>query len=253
MPEAPKKLRGIVLAGGTGSRLMPLTRVTNKHLLPVGGAPMIFHPIGKLRDAGVHDLLVVTGRDHMGDVIELLGSGSELGVDITYRVQDEAGGIAQALGLARDFAAGGPVCVVLGDNVFEDDLAPHAERFAAKGSGAMVLLKQVPDPERFGVAELSSDGESVLGIEEKPPKPKSALAVTGVYFYGADVFTIVSELKPSGRGEIEITDVNNAYIARGMLMFGVLGGEWTDAGTHPSYVRANRLVQEWQDGEGGRP
>jgi glucose-1-phosphate thymidylyltransferase len=253
MSDAPKGLRGIVLAGGTGSRLMPLTRVTNKHLLPVGGAPMIFHPIGKLRDAGVRDMLVVTGRDHMGDVIELLGSGSELDVDITYRVQDEAGGIAQALGLARDFACGGPVCVILGDNIFEDDLACHAERFAAKGSGAMVLLKEVSDPGRFGVAEVSPDGASVLGIEEKPAEPKSNLAVTGVYFYDANVFDIVSELEPSGRGELEITDVNNAYLKRGELMFGVIEGEWTDAGTHSSYVRANRLVHDWNAREGERP
>jgi len=253
MPEKPRALRGIVLAGGTGSRLMPLTRVTNKHLLPVGGAPMIFHPIGKLRDAGVRDMLVVTGRDHMGDVMELLGSGSDLGVDITYRVQDEAGGIAQALGLARDFAGGGPVCVVLGDNVFEDDLAPHAERFAAAGSGAMVLLKKVPDPGRFGVAEVSPDGAAVLGIEEKPTEPKSDLAVTGLYFYDERVFEIVSALEPSGRGELEITDVNNAYLERGELMFGVLDGEWSDAGTHSSYVRANRLVSEWNAREGERP
>lgn len=246
MPERPKGLRGVILAGGTGSRLMPLTRVTNKHLLPVGDAPMIFHPIGKLRDAGIHDLLVVTGREHMGDVIELLGSGTELGVDITYRVQDDAGGIAQALGLARDFACGGPLCVVLGDNIFEDDLAPHAERFITKGGGAKVLLKEVPDPGRFGVAELSADGASVIGIEEKPAKPKSNLAVTGVYLYDANVFDIVSALIPSGRGELEITDVNNAYIARGELMFGVLEGEWTDAGTHSSYVRANQLARGWE-------
>ncbi len=206
---------------------------------------MIFPPIGKLRDAGVRDMLVVTGRDHMGDVIELLGSGSELGVDITYRVQDEAGGIAQALGLARDFACEGPVCVILGDNIFEDDLAPHAERFAAKGSGAMVLLTKVPDPGRFGVAEISSDGKAVVGIEEKPAEPKSSLAVTGVYFYDAKVFDIVSALEPSGRGELEITAVTNAYLKRGELMFDVIEGEWTDAGTHSSYVRANRLVQGW--------
>ncbi|MHC4249370.1 MAG: sugar phosphate nucleotidyltransferase [Planctomycetota bacterium] len=253
MPDGPNGLRGIVLAGGTGSRLMPLTRVTNKHLLPVGGAPMIFHPIGKLCEAGIRDLLVVTGRDHMGDVIELLGSGADLGVDITYRVQDEAGGIAQALGLARDFACGGPVCVVLADNIFEDDLTPHMDRFAAKGSGAMVLLKEVPDPGRFGVAELSADGASVVGIDEKPADPKGPLAVTGVYFYDAKVFDIVGTLKPSGRGELEITDVNNAYLERGELMFGVLEGEWTDAGTHSSYVRANRLARGWGNPERSRP
>ncbi len=251
--RAGTRLRGVVLAGGTGSRLMPLTRVTNKHLLPVGGAPMIFHPIGKLRDAGIRDVLVVTGRDHMGDVIELLGSGRELGVDITYRVQDEAGGIAQALGLAREFAGGGPVCIILGDNIFEDGLAPHADRFAAGEGGAMILLKKVPDPERFGVAELSPDGTRVVGIEEKPAEPKSSLAVTGVYFYDGAVFDIVRELKPSGRGELEITDVNNAYVERGDLMFGVLEGEWTDAGTHSSYVRANEFVRGWKPRERSRP
>ena len=243
VPSDP--LRGVVLAGGTGSRLLPLTRVTNKHLLPVGAAPMIFHPIAKLREAGTRDILIVTGREHMGDVIELLGSGRELGVDLTYRVQDEAGGIAQALSLARDFSGGGPVCVILGDNVFEDDLAPYAARYGETGKGAMVLLKEVPDPARFGVAELSADRSKVVRIEEKPACPGSRLAVTGIYFYDNTLFGIIDGLSVSRRGELEITDVNNAYIERGELRFGILRGEWTDAGTFPSYARANRLAEGW--------
>lgn len=239
-------LRGVILAGGTGSRLFPLTRVTNKHLLPVGKVPMICHPVAKLRDAGIRDVLIVTGREHMGDVIELLGSGSELGVELTYRVQDEAGGIAQALSLARGFSGGGSVCVILGDNIFEDSLEPHVARYREAGGGAMVLLKEVPDPERFGVAELSPDGSKVLGIEEKPGSPKSNLAVTGIYFYDSALFEIIDGLAPSARGELEITDVNNAYIERGELRFGVLQGEWTDAGTFPSYARANRLAEGWE-------
>jgi glucose-1-phosphate thymidylyltransferase len=243
------EIRGVVLAGGTGSRLMPLTRVTNKHLLPVGREPMIFHPLRKLRGAGITEVLVVTGRDHMGDVIELLGSGSELDLDLTYRVQDEAGGIAQALGLAEGFARGGPVCVILGDNIFTDDLGPFVRRYVEEGSGAMVILKEVPDPERFGVAELSEDGARVVRIEEKPREPKGRLAVTGVYFYDAAVYEMARSLEPSARGELEITDVNNAYIERGEMRFGVLKGEWTDAGTFPSYARAGRLAET----EGAEP
>ena len=243
------EIRGVVLAGGTGSRLMPLTRVTNKHLLPVGREPMIFHPLRKLREAGITEVLVVTGRDHMGDVIELLGSGSELELDLTYRVQDEAGGIAQALGLAEGFARGGPVCVILGDNIFADDLEPFVKKYMEEGSGAMVVLKEVADPERFGVAALSEDGARVVRIEEKPREPRGRLAVTGVYFYDAAVYEMARGLKPSARGELEITDVNNAYIERGEMRFGVLKGEWTDAGTFPSYARAGRLVET----EGAEP
>jgi glucose-1-phosphate thymidylyltransferase len=239
-------LRGVILAGGTGSRLFPLTRVTNKHLLPVGKMPMIFHPVRKLREAGIRDILIVTGREHMGDVIELLGSGRELGVELTYRVQDEAGGIAQALSLARGFSLGGSVCVILGDNVFGDSLEPHVARYRRAGGGAMVLLKEVADPERFGVAELSADGSKVLGIEEKPARPKSRLAVTGIYLYDSTLYEIIDGLTPSSRGELEITDVNNAYIERGGLRFGLLRGEWTDAGTFPSYARANRLAEGWE-------
>ncbi len=237
-----EKLRGVVLAGGTGSRLTPLTRVTNKHLLPVGRAPMIFHPLRKLEEAGITEVLLVTGREHMGDVMELLGSGRELGLDLTYRVQDEAGGIAEALGLAEGFARGGPVCVILGDNIFTDDLQPFVGKYMESGSGAMVLLKEVPDPERFGVATLSEDGARVVRIAEKPAAPEGHLAVTGIYLYDSSVFETIRGLEPSARGELEITDVNNAYIERGELRFSVMKGEWTDAGTFPSYARANRLA-----------
>ena len=235
-------MRGIVLAGGTGSRLWPLTKVTNKHLLPVGREPMIFHPIRKLLAAGVREICIVTGTEHMGDVVGLLGSGKDFDCDFTYRVQDRAGGIAEALGLARQFARGDSMCVILGDNVFEDELAPYVERYARQGRGARILLKAVDDPQRFGVAAL--DGDRVVRIEEKPKQPPSNLAVTGIYLYDEAVFDIVKGLRPSGRGELEITDVNNAYIARGELGWDVLRGWWTDAGTFESLHRAGNLVAE---------
>jgi glucose-1-phosphate thymidylyltransferase len=236
-------MKGVVLAGGTGSRLAPLTAVTNKHLLPVGRIPMICHPILRLREAGVADILVVTGREHMGDVMELLGSGRELGVALTFRVQDEAGGIAQALLLAEGFAAGGAVVVVLGDNVFEDSLAGEVARFEENPVGARVMLKRVEDARRFGIATLDETGRRIVGIAEKPEEPESDLAVTGIYFYDARVYEIIRSLEPSARGELEITDVNNAYVASGKMSFGVLEGWWTDAGTHESYCRANRLAR----------
>ncbi len=236
-------MKGIVLAGGTGSRLHPLTTVTNKHLLPVGNYPMIEHPIARLKQAGITDILVVTGRDHMGDVMELLGSGHDFGLDFTYKVQDQAGGIAQALGLARGFCCGDGSCVILGDNVFEDDLTPAVRAFERQGSGARLLLKEVDDPERFGVAELLPDGR-ILGIEEKPQQPKSRYAVTGIYLYDSSVFDIIDTLKPSHRGELEITDVNNAYIHAGTCTYAVLEGWWTDAGTFPSLRRASELAAE---------
>jgi glucose-1-phosphate thymidylyltransferase len=234
-------MKGIVLAGGTGSRLHPLTTVTNKHLLPVGNDPMIFHPVARLKQAGITDILIVTGRDHMGDVMELLGSGHDFGLDFTYKVQDQAGGIAQALGLARGFCSGDSSCVILGDNVFADDLTPAVTAFMAQGSGARLLLKEVDDPERFGVAELSPEGR-ILGIEEKPAQPKSRYAVTGIYLYDGAVFDIVDTLRPSHRGELEITDVNNAYIQAGTCTYAVLEGWWTDAGTFPSLRRAGELA-----------
>jgi len=235
-------MKGVILAGGSGSRLLPLTRVTNKHLLPVGRIPMIYHPLLKLRDAGIVEILVVTGREHMGDVIALLGSGSELELSLSYKVQDEAGGIAQALSLAEGFAAGGPVVVVLGDNVFADDLDEEVASFRAHPVGAKVMLKPVGDAQRFGVATLDDAGERVVRIVEKPSQPETDLAVTGVYFYDARVYDIIRTLEPSERGELEITDVNNEYIRAGQLAFGVFDGWWTDAGTPESYHRANRLA-----------
>jgi glucose-1-phosphate thymidylyltransferase len=233
-------MRGIVLAGGTGSRLRPLTKVTNKHLLPVGQKPMIYYPIEKLTAIGIDEVLIVTGVEHMGDVVGLLGSGREFGCRFTYKVQDEAGGIAQALGLAENFANGQALAVILGDNVFQGSLKSYAESFAAQGQGARLLLKQVADPTRFGVAEIR-DG-TVVSIEEKPQQPKSDYAIIGVYFYDGAVFDIIRTLKPSARGELEITDVNNAYIAKGQLGYDVLEGWWTDAGTFESLTRANELV-----------
>jgi glucose-1-phosphate thymidylyltransferase len=235
-------LKGVVLAGGTGSRLRPLTKVTNKHLLPIGQKPMIYYPILKLTGAGVRHILVVTGIEHMGDVVSLLGSGREFGCEFTYKVQDEAGGIAQALGLAEEFAAGSPIIVILGDNVFQASLKGYAERFMAQKVGGRVLLKEVESPQRFGVAELA-DGK-IIGIEEKPKKPKSNYAVTGIYFYDSDVFNIVRTLNPSSRGELEITDVNNGYVARGQMRYDILEGWWTDAGTFESLTRANQMVVE---------
>ena len=233
-------LRGIILAGGTGSRLMPLTKVTNKHLLPVGKKPMIYYPIEKLTSIGIKEILIVTGIEHMGDVVSLLGSGKQFGCRFTYKVQDEAGGIAQALGLAENFAQKQPVVVILGDNVFEDNLKDYADRFISQKAGARVLLKQVPNPQRFGVALISDD--KIIGIEEKPKKTKSDYAIIGIYFYDASVFDIIRKLKPSDRGELEITDVNNAYIAKNQLAYDILEGWWTDAGTFESLDRANELV-----------
>ncbi len=233
-------LRGVVLAGGTGSRLRPLTKVTNKHLLPVGPKPMIYYPIEKLTAVGIEEILIVTGVEHMGSVVGSLGSGREFGCRFTYKVQDEAGGIAQALGLAENFANGQSLAVILGDNLFQSNLKPHTDRFLAQGGGARVLVKQVSDPHRFGVAEIR-DGK-VVGIEEKPGQPKSNYAITGIYFYDGEVFDIIRQLKPSGRGELEITDVNNWYVRKGQLGCDFLDGWWTDAGTFDSLVRANELV-----------
>ena len=233
-------MKGIVLAGGTGSRLFPLTKVTNKHLLPVAQVPMIWHPVWKLKQAGMTEILIVTGTEHMGDVVGCLGSGKDFGCRFTYKVQDEAGGIAQALGLGENFAGGEKVCVILGDNIFQDALSVEAAAFQSQAAGARILLKSVPDPNRFGVAEVV-DGR-VVGIEEKPRSPRSDLAVTGIYFYDATVFDIIRTVKPSGRGEMEITDVNNAYISRGQMTFGTFRGWWTDAGTFPSLVKASELA-----------
>ena len=237
-------MKGIVLAGGTGSRLFPLTKVTNKHLLPIGKNPMIFHPIQKFIAAGIEEILIVTGVDHMGDVVNLLGSGKDFNCRFTYKVQDEAGGIAQALGLASNFGKDDQVCVILGDNVFQDDITPFVENFKNQGEGAKILIKQVHDPERYGVAEIQ-DGK-ILSIEEKPEKPKSSYCVTGIYMYSSEVFEVIPKLKPSNRGELEITDVNNYFIQNNVLTYDILEGWWTDAGTFPSYQHANELMWEME-------
>lgn len=233
-------LKGVVLAGGTGSRLMPLTKVTNKHLLPIGEKPMIYYPIEKLISAGIEDILIVTGVDHMGDVVNLLGSGKDFNCRFTYKVQDQAGGIAQALGLAEGFSSGSKLAVILGDNIFHANLKQYADKFRQQSDGARTLLKQVDDPHRFGVADVI-DGK-IIGIEEKPKKPKSNYAVTGIYFYDASVFEIINKLKPSSRDELEVTDINNAYIDRKNLCYDIIQGWWTDAGTFDSLNRANELV-----------
>ncbi|WP_405154084.1 sugar phosphate nucleotidyltransferase [Paenibacillus sp. FSL K6-0108] len=234
-------MKGIILAGGTGSRLYPLTKVTNKHLLPVGKYPMIFHSVYKLKRAGIKDILIVTGKEHMGDVVNLLGSGSDMGVTFTYKVQDEAGGIAQALDLAEHFVGEDQMVVILGDNVFSDDIAPYVENFRIQGTGAKILIQKVSDPQRFGVPEI--EGSRIISIEEKPQQPKSNYAVTGIYMFDSQVFDIIKTLRPSARGELEITDVNNAYIQNEQLTFDILQGWWTDAGTHASLARANELSQ----------
>lgn len=240
-------MKGIILAGGTGSRLFPLTKVTNKHLLPVGRYPMVFHAVKKLKQADIQDILIVTGKEHMGDVVNLLGSGSEMGVCFTYKVQDEAGGIAQALGLAEQFVGDDQMVVILGDNVFADEITPYVDNFREQKKGAKILLQEVHDPKRYGVAELR--GDHIISIEEKPKEPKSNYAVTGIYMFDSYVFDIIKTLKPSGRGELEITDVNNAYIKRNELTFDILQGWWTDAGTHESLARANVLAKDISFGE----
>ena len=235
-------MKGIILAGGTGSRLFPLTKVTNKHLLPVGKYPMIYHPVHKLKESGIDEILIVTGVEHMGEVVNLLGSGKDMDVRFTYKVQDQAGGIAQALGLAENFVGNDKCVVILGDNIFRKDISEFVENFEKQKEGAKVLVQSVDDPERFGVAEIK--GDNIVSIEEKPKSPKSNFAVTGIYMYDSNVFNIIKTLKPTGRGELEITDVNNEYIRRGTLTYDVLDGWWTDAGTFDSLAKANELATE---------
>jgi glucose-1-phosphate thymidylyltransferase len=235
-------MKGIILAGGTGSRLFPLTKVTNKHLLPVGKYPMIFHAIAKLKEAFINDILIVTGKEHMGDVVNLLGSGKDFDLSFTYKVQDEAGGIAQALGMAEQFVNNDRMVVLLGDNVFSDSIVSFVEGFKLQQTGAKILIQEVPDPQRYGVPDL--EGNRIVSIEEKPNKPKSNYAVTGIYMYDNRVFDIIRSLKPSERGELEITDVNNAYIQSHELSYDILSQWWTDAGTHASYSKANELAKD---------
>jgi glucose-1-phosphate thymidylyltransferase len=244
-------MKGIVLAGGTGSRLFPLTKITNKHLLPIYDKPMIYYPIQTLADAGITDIMVVTGGRNSGDFLRLLANGKEFGLKhIAYTYQEGEGGIAEALGLCEHFADGQPICVVLGDNIVEKSIADAADAFRKQERGARILLKEVHDAGRFGVAEF--DGERVVGIEEKPTEPKSNYAVTGIYMYDATVFDKIRTCKPSQRNELEITDVNNAYIQEGTMTYSFLDGWWTDAGTFDSLMRAANLVQAVQQSRAGQ-
>lgn len=241
-------MKGIILAGGTGSRLYPLTKVTNKHLLPIGRKPMIFYPIEKLIEAGITDIMIVTGTDHMGDMISMLGSGTEMGCSFTFRVQDSPNGIGGALKLCRNFSGGDPVAVLLGDNIFEDSIVSYVDEFKAwiddvnDDKKALLILKKVKDANRFGVAVIDEIRNEIIEIEEKPKKPKSNLCITGIYFYDKSVFDFIDCLKPSKRDEYEITDVNNGYIREGVVKFKIMDGWWTDAGTFSSYKKANVLV-----------
>ncbi len=236
-------VKGVVLAGGLGSRLRPLTAVTNKHLLPVYDRPMIYYPIQTLVNAGITDIMIVTGGNSAGDFLKLLGNGKAFGLKhLNYTYQEGEGGIAEALSLVEHFAAKQPVCVVLGDNIIEGNIAAAVGSYHEQGRGAKIILKKVDDPERFGVPELS--GNHVLRIEEKPAQPKSEYAVIGIYMYDGEVYDIIRTLKPSGRGELEITDVNNAYIERNEMTWQELEGWWTDAGTFESLLRASNLVAE---------
>jgi len=236
-------VKGVVLAGGLGTRLRPLTSVTNKHLLPVYDQPMIHYPIQTLVNAGVTDIMIVTGGNSAGDFLKLLGNGKAFGLKhINYTYQEGEGGIAAALSLVEHFAGGDPVCVVLGDNIIEGNIAAAVCAYRHQGRGAKIILKKVPDPDRFGVPELS--GKRVLRIEEKPEVPKSEYAVIGIYMYDGEVYDIIRTLGPSGRGELEITDVNNAYIERDEMTWEELQGWWTDAGTFESLLRASNLVAE---------
>ena len=233
-------LRGIILAGGRGSRLDPLTEITNKHLLPVGREPMIWHPVKQLLASGVKEIMVITSTHHMGDVVNSLGSGRRFNCEFTYRVQEEAGGIAHALALAEPFARGERVAVLLGDNIFEHSIRPYVQEFIQQDKGARVLLKEVGDPERFGVAAL--DEKQVISIEEKPSIPKSNYAVVGCYMYDAKVWDFIRAIRPSNRGELEITSVNNLYIEKSLLSYSFVKGRWTDAGTFESLREANEIL-----------
>lgn len=235
-------MKGVILAGGLGSRLHPLTKATNKHLLPVGSEPMLYHPIHQLVSSNIEDILVVTSTQHMGDVVRCLGSGEEFGCRLSYKVQEHAGGIAHALSLAEDFANGNKICVILGDNIFEFSIKPYSDAFRKQDFGAHVLIKEVGDPERYGVAAL--DEHQVIDIEEKPSNPKSSFAVVGLYYFDAQVFDIIRSIHISGRGELEITSVNNTYIEKQQLHYSICHGRWTDAGTFESLFEANQIMME---------
>ncbi len=238
-----EKIRGVILAGGLGTRLKPLTDVTNKHLLPIYKKPMIYYPIQTLVDAGIHDILIVTGGNDAGDFLRLLGDGKTFGLEeIHYTYQKGEGGIADALSLAEHFAHGEKIVVILGDNILEKGIKKAVSDYRGQEKGAKVLLKEAEDPERFGVAEIHNG--KMVSIEEKPKHPKSRYVVTGIYMYDHQVFDIIQTLTPSGRGELEITDVNNAYLRKGELTYDILEGWWSDAGTFESLLRANRLAAE---------
>ena len=242
MPKTTEEtmLRGVILAGGLGTRLYPLTKVTSKHLLPVGNEPMIFHGVRQLTEAGITEILIITNPSNVGDFVNVLGSGKEFGCEFTYRVQEEAKGIANALALAEGFAAGGRIVVLLGDNIFESSIQQVVSDFEVQQAGARVLLKKVDDPERYGVATLN--GDQVVRIDEKPKRPESDYAVVGVYFYDSLVFDVIRTIEPSSRGEYEITSVNNVYIERGQLEHSFLQGEWIDAGTFDSLTKAHHIL-----------
>ena len=240
-----KGIKGVILAGGTGSRLNPCTRVTNKHLLPVYNKPMIYYPLQTLINAGIKDILIVSGIEHAGDFLKLLGSGKEFNVRLTYEIQDEAKGIAQALSLAEDFIDADKLVAILGDNIFEDNIKRHVADFLNKSDGAKIFLKRTLDAQRFGVAEIN--GTKIVGIEEKPKAPKSNYAVTGLYMYGNEVFQIIKSLKPSKRGEYEISDVNNKYIKKKHMLYTILNGFWSDTGTFDSLLRASEFVKKLEN------
>ncbi len=233
-------LKGVILAGGKGGRLSPVTKVTNKHLLAVYSKPMIYYPLEMLVGAGIKNILVVTGPEYSGHFLNLLGSGRRFGARLSYEVQEEAGGIAQALSLAEDFADGRKIVTMLGDNIFQNSIRSAVQRFMKQRKGAKIFLKEVPDANRFGVAEVKNG--RIVGIEEKPKRPKTNYAVTGLYMYDSQVFDIIRTLKPSARGELEITDVNNAYIRKRQMTYEIIKGEWTDAGTFEALLRASNLV-----------
>ena len=234
-------MKGIILAGGMGTRLMPLTKITNKHLLPIYNRPMIYYPLQTLLDAGITQIMIITGPESAGHFISLLGSGREMGAKFTYRAQDEAGGIAQALALAEDFAGNEKIAAILGDNLFSGDLSGKIKAFGKSRAKACLFLKEVGDPERFGVAEIR--GKKIVGLEEKPTVPKSRYAVTGLYLYTPHVFNVIRTLKPSKRGELEITEVNDFYVRNNEAEYHILGNDWSDAGTFESLYRAATLVR----------
>ncbi|MEA3488867.1 MAG: sugar phosphate nucleotidyltransferase [Candidatus Omnitrophota bacterium] len=243
-------MKGIILAGGIGSRMLPLTKITNKHLLPVYNRPMIYYPIMTLVDAGIRDIILVTGGNHAGNFLRLLGNGHDFGLKgINYAYQEKEGGIAEALSLAEYFADGDKIVVMLGDNIVEKSIKAEVEKFAAQPEGARILIKDVSHPERFGV--VGFEGDRIVRISEKPEKPETNYIVTGIYMYDGQVFDFIKELKPSGRGELEITDVNNMYLKKGQLEYSMLDGWWTDAGTFDSLLKASKLVAEKEQGSEG--